>query len=213
MQSIKQHINIAAVSIVAMFFFTTACKNDVGEVLEATNITKLPERVQYGIHYVYTDSARKSLEIKSPEVIDFTDRKDPFREFPLGIDVTFFTADGTPDANLRSNYAKQFEKQKMWEARGDVVVVNSKGEQLNTEQLFWDTKKKMIYSDKFVKVISDGTEFQGYGFESDEEFKSWKILEFEGSIDVEEDEDSDSDLLNSDDESDEFEEFEEFEDF
>ena len=72
----------------------------------------------------------------------------------------------------------------------------------------------MIYSDKFVKVVSDGTEFQGYGFESDEEFKSWKILEFEGSIDVEEEEDEDSDILGTDEEeSDEFEEFEEFEDF
>ena len=42
---------------------------------------------------------------------------------------------------------------KAWEAKEDVVVVNNKGEIINTELLIWDRKKELLSSDKFVKII------------------------------------------------------------
>jgi hypothetical protein len=37
----------------------------------------------------------------------------------------------------------------LWEAKDSVVVINQAGEILNTEQLFWDERNKIIYSEQF----------------------------------------------------------------
>ena len=38
------------------------------------------------------------------------------------------------------------------EARKNVVVVNEKGETLNTEHLIWDERSEKLKSDEFVKI-------------------------------------------------------------
>lgn len=190
-----QNINIAKASVFAMFFFVASCKNDVKEVHNATHQLDLPLRVQYGIHYEYTDSAKKILDLHAKEAVDYSHKKEPYREFPQGIEVTFFN-DSTlrEEAYLRSNYAKQFDADKKWEARGDVVVRNHKGDQLNTEHLLWDQRKHLIYSDKYVTFTTDGSTFEGRGFEADENFDSWRIIDLIGEIELKE-EDLENDSL------------------
>ena len=60
-------------------------------------------------------------------------------------------------------------------ARGDVVVRNAKNEQLNSEELFWDEKKEIIYSDQLVTITTDESIIIGTGFEADHHLESWTI--------------------------------------
>ena len=91
-------------SIIALFFLGSSCQNDVKEVLRATGTTTdLPLRVQYGIHYEYSDSARKRVDIKAPEAADFSDRKPPYQEFPQGMEVHLYNDEGVQDAFIRAN--------------------------------------------------------------------------------------------------------------
>ena len=39
---------------------------------------------------------------------------------------------------LTANYAIYYENRKLWEAKGNVVVVKSDGKNLYTQQLFWN---------------------------------------------------------------------------
>ena len=74
---------------------------------------------------------------------------------------------------LTANYAIYYENRKLWEAKGDVVVVKSDGKTLYTQQLFWNAKTQRIYSNVDTKIVQNegGNVFQGEGFESDEAFK------------------------------------------
>jgi lipopolysaccharide assembly outer membrane protein LptD (OstA) len=73
-------------------------------------------------------------------------------------------------------------------AVGNVFLVNSKGEQLNAEELIWDQNKKKIYSDKFVKVTTEDEIMFGNGFESNEDFSEYKVKKLTGQLKIDKDE-------------------------
>ena len=69
------------------------------------------------------------------------------------------------------------------------MVVNKKGEQLNTEELYWDEKKETIYSEVFVKITTDEEIIMGEGFEADQNFTNYTLSKVTGQITIEDDED------------------------
>jgi hypothetical protein len=83
------------------------------------------------------------------------------------------------NAVLVANYAIYYENRKLWEAKGDVVVTKHDGTRLYTQQLFWNSMTKRIYSNVDTKLVTPTDEIIGEGFESDEEmtqprFRHWK---------------------------------------
>jgi hypothetical protein len=68
------------------------------------------------------------------------------------------------------------------EARKNVVVVNEKGERLNTEHLIWDEKKEKLLSDDFVKITTKDEIFYGNGFEANQDFTKYRIYKLKGTI-------------------------------
>lgn len=46
---------------------------------------------------------------------------------------------------------------------------------METELLFWDEKKDLIYTDKYVRITQKDQIIMGNGLESDTRFDNWKI--------------------------------------
>jgi hypothetical protein len=67
-------------------------------------------------------------------------------------------------------------------ARNDVILVNSKGDTLNTEELIWEEAKQTIHSDKYVRITTKDEIIMGEGFESNTEFTKYKIFSIRGTI-------------------------------
>ena len=88
------------------------------------------------------------------------------------------------ESELKANYAIHYENERRWEARKDVVVVNSKGERLNTEKLIWDERKEKLSSDQHVKISTAEEIIYGNGFEANQDFSSYKIFNVTGRITV-----------------------------
>lgn len=188
----KLKLNTVAVAfLVAAAFLFQACVNSSENIQKVAAETELkPVNAQKNIVYEYSDSSHVVLKIEAKEVLDYTNAEEPYIEFPLGIKVTFFDKLGNPESNLESNYAKRFEKKDIWEARGDVRVVNEKGEKLNTEHLFWDVKEQKIYSDEFVKITKGEEVIMGTGFEADQNFTTYTMGNVSGEIQIEEENDT-----------------------
>ena len=69
------------------------------------------------------------------------------------------------------------------------MAINEAGEKLETELLFWDQKKELIFTDRFVKITTEDQIIQGYGLESDTRLSKRKIKNLSATIyvsDVEE---------------------------
>ncbi len=169
-----------AASVAMLFLFS--CNNDIKQVQEITREDNLPMDVQENLVLQYSDSSFVRLQLEAPLAESYTQLDDPQRKFPKGIEVFFFDSQGVQETRLKANQANNFINKRLWHATGDVVVVNRKGEQLNTEELYWDEKKEKIYSDVFVKITTGKEIIMGEGFESDQNFDNYVINKVTGQI-------------------------------
>lgn len=139
---------------------------------------------------IYTENGHVKLKVFAPITKYYSNVEDPYNEFPEGITVYTFSDSMEIASELTSKYAHYSESTGIWSASNNVVAKNSKGETLNTEHLFWNQKKKIIYTDDMVKITTaDGVQY-GQGFLSDESFSNWEIKKPTGVYYVEEKKDS-----------------------
>jgi LPS export ABC transporter protein LptC len=97
-----------------------------------------------------------------------------------------YQEDGEIESQIKCRNAINYEKKGLWELNIDVEAINEKGEVLNTEQLFWDTKAKRIYSDKQVTITQGDGVIIGVGFEADENMENWTIKSPQGDLEFDE---------------------------
>ena len=129
-----------------------------------------------------SENGLKSYHFETPLMEAYTMARDPYREFRKGVKITMFEEDSTSSdaATLTANYAIFYENRKLWEAKGDVVVVQTNGRRLYTQQLFWNQVTHRIYSNVDSRIV-DGDEMTDCeGFESDEEMTQWKYRKLKG---------------------------------
>lgn len=166
-----------------------SCKEDGGEAEQSLDTIKTEESENLKIRM--SENGRTSYLFKTKLLEGYTLGRDPYREFRKGIEITTFQDDSlsTENTHLVANYAIYYEKRKLWEARGDVVVTKAGGNRrLYTQQLFWNSVTKRIYSNVDTKLVTwwynDKGELVvediiGEGFESDEDmneprFRRWQ---------------------------------------
>ena len=174
---------IAAAVVVVLF----SCENPIADIQEFARNDTLPVIMADSIEFERTDSGFLQIVLKSPLMYKF-EGKDPYIEFPNGFEVTFYNDSGIQVSYLRANYGVSYEKQKLLRARNDVVVINfEKEEELRTENLVWDQRKKIIYSNTFVKITSPDKVIFGDSMWANESFSKREIIKFKADIEINED--------------------------
>ena len=163
-----------------------ACKNDIKEVNALAEREKRPDMTGENQELVYSDSARIKYRVLAPEYIKVNREKEKYEEFPKGIHVLSYDPAGKMIGSIKAKYAKKLEDEMLWEARNEVVIINAEGKKLETELLYWDMKKELIYSDRYVKLSADGQIIEGNnGFHSDQNLNHPVFENISGSIEVE----------------------------
>ena len=124
----------------------------------------------------FSDSANLQLRLQAPLMEYFGNMEKPYADFSMGIEVSFYEEGiDDPSGKITAKFARYFEEEKLWEVRDSVVAINDKGEILETELLFWDEKKELIYTEKFVRITQEDQIIRGTGLESDPRFSDWTI--------------------------------------
>ncbi len=159
-------LNIAAISLVAMFF---SCGNKIQEVEDFLADKNLPIGEVKNVHLIHTDSGSIKTKLIAPLMLDYSNRKEhPYSKFPDGIKIVTFDKKGD-SVILTADYSVSFNKTSISEVKGNVVVVNeADGSKLMTDQLFWDANEHYIYTEKRFILISNSDTIKGIGFESNE---------------------------------------------
>ena len=163
--------------------FLSSCVNDMEEVKAITAEVPLPVEVADDIKIIYSDSAILKVILEAAHLERFVG-ENPYLEMTQGVHVRFFNSLGQVESELRSNYAVSHENTDIMEAKEDVVVVNKKGETLNTEHLIWEEKTERIHTEEFVKITTEDEVIFGHGFESNQDFTKYRIKKIKGTINL-----------------------------
>lgn len=163
-----------------------SCENDMEDVRQfAPNKENLPALTSISIEIFYTDSSQLKAKLKSPLLQEFNGIE-PYSEMPNGVKIEFYDGDGMMNSKLSSNYAIHYKNSDEMLAKGNVEVLNRKGEKLNTEKLIWDNRKKILRTDAFVKITTKDEVIYGEGLEANEDFSRYKILVPQGNFNLRE---------------------------
>ncbi len=177
-------------SIVLIFIGTMlfSCENDLATIASIKVDENTPIETSYDVTLQYTDSGKVTMVMISPLVNRFVG-DDEHLEMPEGINLKFFDTAGVVKSTMVSDYAISYAKTNTMIAENNVIATNSRGQKLFTEQLTWDKDKHTIFTDKKVKVITEGKVLFGDGLVSDESFDNWEITNPTGDIEVDEGQD------------------------
>ncbi|MBQ6987571.1 MAG: LPS export ABC transporter periplasmic protein LptC [Alistipes sp.] len=165
-----------------LLFSCQASAPQTEEPTESQNAENMMTEYSENLSIVMSENGLKSYHFETPLMEGYTLARDPYREFRKGIKITMFEEDSTSNdaATLTANYAIFYENRKLWEAKGDVVVIQTNGRRLYTQQLFWNQSTHRIYSNVDSRIV-DGDEMTDCeGFESDEEMVQWKYRKLKG---------------------------------
>ena len=139
----------------------------------------------------------RSYTFFAPLVEGYSMRKEPYQEFRRGIKMTTYSADtlSLVNAVITANYAIYYEKQSLWEVKGDVVIHKFNREEgdtivkditeVYTQQLFWNATTKKIYSNVDTKVLQGGGWHFGVGFDADEDLKNIHFRKYSSEVEFE----------------------------
>jgi LPS export ABC transporter protein LptC len=172
-----------SVFLVAFTILWSACENDTAEITRITKPENEPVEHIKGLETLYSDSGIVKVKVMAAELRKIVSPQ-PITELPKGIRIEFYDNFLNVESELKANYAIHYENERRWEARKDVVVVNRKGERLNTEKLIWDERKEKLSSDQHVKISTAEEIIYGNGFEANQDFSSYKIFNVTGRITV-----------------------------
>lgn len=170
--------------MVLISVFLVSCVNDVAEVNSTTKMAEPGVERGKNIELFYSEDGIVKVRITAPTVTRFM-AENPYTEFNDGLQVDFFNDSLRVTSNLTANYGIRYENEMRTVMQNDVQVVNGNNEHLSTEELIWDEKNHIIYSEKFVKITTPDQVIYGEGMEADEQLTTYKILKPQGIIKTE----------------------------
>ncbi len=137
---------------------------------------------------IVSENGRRSYRFTTPLLEGYTLGRDPYREFRKGVKITTYQDDSltTVNATMESNYAIYYENRKLWEAKGNVRIVKHDGTKVFTQQLFWNSTTKRIYSNVDTKIVTANDTHFTEGFESDEELVELNFRHWKGKVKMDE---------------------------
>ena len=182
---------------VVMLFLFAGCSRNSQPVTDAiTNRDSVPVMVTRDVSTYVSDSGVVRYKIVTDEWQVF-DRLDPSRwAFEQGIYLETFNNDLSVEAVIVADTAYYYDKQELWELRGNVHIENEQDEQFDTQLLFWNQKTKRVYSDLYIRIRQQKRIITGIGFTSNQDFTNYTIRQTQGIFPVKEEAFEPSDTLS-----------------
>ena len=145
----------------AIFF--VSCEEDLAAINSANKKINFPSQTINNATIIQRDSGFVKLRATAKLIEKYELIDTPYVVARKGIDMQFFDKKKpkTP-GTIKANFAKITEMKKFYEARGNVKIRTSDGQLFASQSVFWDQKKKEIFTRDTVYVTdTDGSTLIG----------------------------------------------------
>jgi len=171
---------------VMLLFYSCQTKVSADIPTELLKSTKFLAMEAINFETFVTDSGVVKYHLKTPRLLIYDDPKERYKDFPDGFLLQKYDLNRKIISELSGNHGKYYDNEKKWEANGNVVLVNSEGDTLRSEELKYHETEDLIFSDQFVSIKKGDQYITGTGgFKSDSQMTKWSFMKTQGHIYVE----------------------------
>ncbi|WP_255898439.1 LPS export ABC transporter periplasmic protein LptC [Paradesertivirga mongoliensis] len=180
MRSFKRYT--AALCLVGSALIVS-CENDLKEIEKISSRTlNISVDTSKGVEIIISDSAVVKGKLITPVLLNHK-AANPYHEMPNGLTAIFYDENQKESSRITADHGYSRENGKLIELRKNVVVTTQKGDVLKSEELFYDEKRKVFYSNQLVNITKpDGTSINGTSFESDQNFDNPIVQNATGTL-------------------------------
>ena len=166
-----------------ILMFSCQTKVSVDLPAELINNTKIPSLEAIDFDTFYADSGVVKYHLQTPRLLIFDDAKQPYKDFPDGFLFQKYDINKKIISEMSGNHGKYYDVERKWEANGNVVLVNSQGDTLRSEELKYHETEDLIFSDQFVSIKKGDQYITGTGgFKSDTQMSRWSFMKTKGHL-------------------------------
>ena len=160
---------LATTAVVASI--VVSCSRKIAEA-ERLDLRATPTQRTYDMFAVQSSNGKVAVRLEAPLMEHYDVDTASYDSFPEGISVYGYTEEGSLETTIRSQKARhdmRKDGEDKWSAFGNVVIRNIvKQETMETDTIYWDQKKKEIWTDCYIKMYSPAGFMQGFGMRSDD---------------------------------------------
>lgn len=160
--------------------FTIGCTNDPNIVRDFIVEQEFPIEEIKGVELLHTENGKIKAKIIANTIKRFVE-KQPQLIFSDNFVVTFYSDSSIVQSVLSAENAFVYEQKNIMIA-SDNVILEGNNNRLETEELIWDEKSNMIYTDKEVRITTAKEVFFGKGFKSNTDFSEYTISKIHGTF-------------------------------
>ena len=178
----------SGIPILLAVLLLASCQTKVSTDIppELLNTTKMADMVAINFETFISDSGVVKYHLVTPKMLIYDDPTQPYKDFPNGFLMQRYDHNKKIVSQISGNRGKYFDREKKWEANGNVVLVNSEGDTLRSEELKYHEAEDLIFSDHFVSIKKGDQYITGTGgFKSDAQMSKWSFLKTKGHMYVE----------------------------
>ena len=177
-------IVLGAMVMLLLFSSCSGKKKELGDAItERDSMAVMDTR---RVTTLVSVSAVTRYRINTEEWLVFDRKNPPYWAFEKGVYLEKFDSIFQVEASIKADTAYFFNKEELWKLMGNVHIQNLKGEQFDTELLYWDQRTQRIYSDEFIRIEQPDRIITGHGFESNQQMTVYTIRKPEGIFYVDE---------------------------
>lgn len=180
----KLQTRILFPGVLFILFTLPACNNDPEQIKALTSKNAVQEDKATDVTFIQSQHGKVKATLSAHIFIRNELAKPPYTDLKDGIKVEFYDDSNKVSSTLTAGYARYYEKQGNILIRNNVVIVNKKGEQLNTEELVWNQGVEKFYTEKFVKITTATQVLYGDGLEANKDFTWYHIKNLKGTVQV-----------------------------
>ena len=177
-------IVLGAMVMLLLFSSCSGKKKELGDAITERDSMAVMDTL--GVTTLVSDSGVTRYRINTEEWLVFDRKNPPYWAFEKGVYLEKFDSIFQVEASIKADTAYFFNKEELWKLMGNVHIQNLKGEQFDTELLYWDQRAQRIYSDEFIRIEQPDRSITGHGFESNQQMTVYTIRKPEGIFYVDE---------------------------
>ena len=170
--------------LILLLFIFASCSSNIEKIPDIYIQENQPDLSVENMNTKYFSDEQIKSKIIAPLANSYQNNDNPYIEFPKGVEVYFYNNKFEITSSMIADYAIYYKKEKLWKAAGNVVMTNTDGSTLKTQEIYSNQETEEIYSLKYVTLTRSNGEIINAknGLKTNLQFHPYEFNNVDGKI-------------------------------
>ena len=186
-QEYEQEINNLkyTFSLIFSLIVLASCENSESNIRDFINAQDLAVEQLAESEIIYTENGNLKVKVMSQKMKRFSD-KEEIIELSGDVQFDFYKLEiSNAKSALTCEKSTINNTTNIMIANNNVILIGSDNKKLKSEQLIWDKKKNLVYTESEITIQTDDEIISGVGFKSTPDFEEYEIKSAKGVFSLE----------------------------